>query len=304
MADRTWDAGVRNAAFEWLQGQVDSHGDVLPRKLLVEGFTLRGHRVPLVGPPGIFKPRVLSDAPLSITTAPSGPYDDAFGPNDFLRYRYRGTDPDHPDNRRLRVAMRERLPLIYFHGVVPGKYVAAWPVFVVGDDRNGLTFTVAVDDVRHRWPPAMEGTSAVRDDLESGRRQYVTAAVRQRIHQRAFRERVLDAYRRQCAFCRLRHAELLDAAHIVPDAEQGEPTVANGLALCKLHHAAFDRYFLGVRPDYVVQVRPDLLKEKDGPTLVHGIQALHGIRITVPRKPGFQPDRHSLEIRYENFRRA
>lgn len=304
MADRTRDATVRNAAFEWLQGQVESHGDVLPRELLAEGFALHGRRVPLVGPQGIFKPRVLSDAPLSITTAPSGPYDDAFGPNDLLRYRYRGTDPDHHDNRRLRVAMRERLPLIYFHGLVPGRYVAAWPVFVVGDDRGGLTFTVAVDDARHRWPPATARTSAVRDDLESGRRQYVTAAVRQRIHQRAFRERVLDAYRRQCAFCRLRHAELLDAAHIVPDAEQGEPTVANGLALCKLHHAAFDRYFLGVRPDYIVQVRPDLLKEKDGPTLVHGIQALHGVRITVPRKPGFQPDRHSLEIRYDSFRRA
>ena len=142
------------------------------------------------------------------------------------------------------------------------------------------------------------------DDLESGRPQYVTAAVRQRIHQRAFRERVLDAYRRQCAFCRFRHAELLDAAHIVPDAEQGEPTVANGLALCKLHHAAFDRYFLGVRPDYVVQVRPDLLKEVDGPTLVHGIQALHGILITVPRKPRLQPDQHFLEIRYKTFLQA
>ena len=138
---------------------------------------------------------------------------------------------------------------------------AAWPVFVVGDDRRGLTFTIAVDDARHIWSGAV---TAVHDDRESGRRQYVTAAVRQRLHQRAFRERVLDAYRNQCAFCRFRHAELLDAAHIVPDAEQGEPTVRNGLALCKLHHAAFDRYFVGVRPDYVVEVRPDLLREEDG----------------------------------------
>ena len=118
------DAAVRNAAFDWLRAQVDHHGDVLPRTLLAAGFTLNGVRIPLLGPQGIFKPKVLSAAPLSITTAPDGPYDDAFGPNDLLRYRYRGTDPDHPDNQRVRVAMRERLPLIYFHGVVPGKYLA------------------------------------------------------------------------------------------------------------------------------------------------------------------------------------
>ncbi len=302
MFDRTADKTVRNFAFEWLKAQVASHGDVLPRTLLAEGFTLRGVRVPLLGPQGIFKPRVLSDAPLSITTAPNGPYDDAFGPNDLLRYRYRGTDPDHPENRRLRFAMQERLPLVYFHGVIPGRYVAAWPVFVVGDDRGGLTFTIAVDDARHVWPSTRR--RAARDDTEAARRQYTTMAVRQRLHQRAFRERVLDAYRHQCAFCRFRHEELLDAAHIVPDADEGEPVVTNGLALCKLHHAAFDRYFLGVRPDYVVQVRPDLLDEADGPTLVHGIQALHGTRISMPRRPTLQPDQHSLKIRYEIFRRA
>ena len=107
MFDRARDATVRNAAFTWLRAQVDSHGDVLPRALLAEGFTLHGVRVPLVSPQGIFKPQVLHDAPLSITTTPDGPYDDAFGPNELLRYRYRGTDPDHPDNRRVRFAMQE-----------------------------------------------------------------------------------------------------------------------------------------------------------------------------------------------------
>ena len=302
MFDRARDATVRNAAFTWLKAQVDSHGDVLPRALLAGGFTLHGVRVPLVSPQGIFKPRVLHDAPLSITTTPDGPYDDAFGPNELLRYRYRGADPDHPDNRLVRFAMQERLPLVYFHGLMPGRYVAAWPVFVVGDDRRGLTFTIAANDTRHVWPSARG--QAARDDMESARRRYTTAAVRQRLHQRAFRERVLAAYRQQCAFCRFRHAELLDAAHIVPDSDEGEPVVANGLALCKLHHAAFDRHFLGVRPDYIVQVRADLLDETDGPTLVHGIQELHGMRITVPRTPTQRPDQHSLEIRYNAFRHA
>ena len=304
MFDRARDAAVRNAAFEWLRAQVDSVGDVLPREMLAHGFQFDGHRVPLVSPQGIFKPRVLTDAPLSITTVPDGSYDDGFGPNGLLRYRYRGTNPEHGDNRRLRFAMLERLPLVYLHRVFRGKYVAAWPVFVVGDDRAGLTFTVVVDDAPHAWPSAGAQPAAVHDDLEEGRRQYVTAATRQRVHQRAFRERVLDAYRKQCAFCRFRHAELLDAAHIEPDADGGEPVVSNGLALCRLHHAAFDRYFVGVRPDYVVQVRPDLLEEEDGPTLIHGIQSLHGARIAIPRRLRLRPDPRLLEKRYDIFLQA
>jgi putative restriction endonuclease len=244
---------------------------------------------------------VLEEAPLSITTAPQGPYDDSFGADGLLRYRYRGTDPVHPDNRGLRFAMEQRLPLVYFHGVVPGKYVAAWPVFVVGDDPPGLSFQIAVDDAAHMGLGA-EPILFVNEDEAAGRRQYITAAVRQRLHQRAFRERVLNAYRNQCSFCRLRHQELLDAAHIVPDVEpEGEPVIPNGLALCKLHHVAFDKYFLGVRPDCIVEVRPDILKERDGPTLVHAIQGLHGARISVPRRTELQPGRKFLESRYERF---
>jgi putative restriction endonuclease len=304
MFDRTQDARVRAAAFEWLSEQVAIHGDVLPRSILAQGFILDGDRIPLVGPQGIFKPRVLRDAPLSITTAPEGPYDDAFGTDGLLRYRYRGTNPDHPDNRGLRFAMERRLPLIYFHGIVPGKYVATWPVFIVKDNPAQLFFSVAVDDATH---VGLSVDQNYADGLVSednmARRVYITAAVRQRLHQRAFRERVLDAYRHQCSFCRLRHEELLDAAHIIGDTEpMGEPVVQNGLSLCKLHHAAFDSHFVGLRPDYVLEVRPDIRRERDRPTLVHAIQALHGASITLPRHPSHQPSRELLEIRYERFR--
>ncbi len=306
MAPNRHDARIRTAAFEWLAAQVAIHGDVLPRTVLENGFELDGVRVPLLGPKGIFKPKVLSEIPLSITTAPEGPYDDAFGPHGLLRYRYRGSDPQHPDNRGLRAAMLQRTPLVYFHGVVPGRYVAAWPVYIVGDDPAGLAFSVAVDDSAHLRPEAeVDSSRQVREDHDIIRREYVTAAVRVRLHQRAFRERVLEAYRYECAFCRFRHQELLDAAHIVPDSHPaGEPEVRNGLALCTLHHAAFDRSFLGLRPDYVIEVRNDLLREHDGPTLQHAIQALHGVRIAIPRPVALRPDRELLEIRYQQFRKA
>ncbi len=139
------DLQVRMAAFNWLSEQVNLHGDVLPRKVLEQGFEFQGQRIPLIAPQGIFKPRILN-LPISITTSPKGPYDDCFGKDNFLIYRYRGTDPNHRDNVGLRKAFELKLPLIYLHGIEPGKYLATWPVYIIGDDPSSLTFKVAVDD--------------------------------------------------------------------------------------------------------------------------------------------------------------
>jgi putative restriction endonuclease len=99
----------------------------------------------------------------------------------------------------------------------------------------------------------------------------------------------------------LRHRELLDAAHIVPDSEGGQPIVPNGIAMCRLHHGAFDHLLIGVRPDCRIEVRADVLAESDGPTLRHALQALHGQEITVPRQRAARPNPALLEVRYERF---
>ncbi|MDX1578202.1 MAG: HNH endonuclease, partial [Gemmatimonadota bacterium] len=219
MFDRSADERIRAATFEWLAGRIAEHGDILPRTVLAQGFRLDGTRIPLLGPQGIFKPRVL-DLPLSITTSPNSPYDDTFGADGLLEYRYRGTDPNHRDNVGLRAMMERELPLVYFHGVVPGRYVAAWPVFIVGDRPDLLTFSVAVDDPEHLGLGG-EAHLSLHEPESEGRRRYVTSLVRRRLHQKTFRERVLAAYRSECSFCRFRHEELLDAAHILPDSELG-----------------------------------------------------------------------------------
>jgi putative restriction endonuclease len=299
------DQRVRLTAFKWLEEQVRIHGDVLPRSILSEGFEFENQRVPLVGPQGIFKPKLLSQIPLSITTAPHGPYDDSFGPDSLLMYRYRGTDPQHRDNAGLRMALFRKTPLVYFHGIVPGKYLAVWPVFIVADDPGNLTFKVAVDDLSYAesyWQSEF-GRNSMSEPASDARRAYLTTAVRQRLHQRGFRERVLRAYREQCSFCRLKHLELLDAAHIIPDGEpDGLPVVKNGIALCKFHHAAFDRLLLGVRPDYVIEVRKDILREKDGPMLIHGLQGLHLKHILIPRSAELRPNPDLLDRRFQQFR--
>ena len=98
--------------------------------------------------------------------------------------------------------------------------------------------------------------------------------------------------------------EFLDAAHIVADrGSAGEPHVSNGLSLCKLHHAAFDNFFVTVDPDYRIVIRRDVLEE-DGPMLRHGLQELHGTVIALPRREVWRPSREGLEERLGRFRRA
>jgi len=296
------DARVRLAAFAFLDSIRDDTG-IIQRDVLATGFQFEGERVPLLNPQGIFKPR-LCDVPLSITTVPvaddgSRPYEDAIGNDGLLRYRYRGTNPNHHDNVRLREAGRTNTPLIYFHGVSPGRYVADYPVFVVGDDPHNLTFTVSVDERR------FAGLGNMQDDSSETeiRRRYVTRQVQQRLHQQEFRERVLEAYRRNCAVWRLKKDALLDAAHIIGDRiEEGTPIVPNGISLCSLHHRAFDSHLLTVRPDYTIEVRADVLDETDGPMLIHVLQGFHNQAIGLPRLDRHRPDRDRLAARYEKFR--
>ena len=106
--------------------------------------------------------------------------------------------------------------------------------------------------------------------------------------------------------CTLGHRELLDAAHIIPDGDpRGLPVVPNGLALCKIHHAAYDQNILGIRPDYVIEIHHRLLDELDGPMLLHGLQEHHATPLMqLPRRRADLPDRSRLEERCAKFRAA
>ena len=300
------DMRVRLAAFNWLEKQVNIHVEFLTRDLLAKGFEFDGKRVPLVSPQGIFKPQIMPEIPLTITTTPSGPYNDNLGDGEIFTYRYRGTNPDHRDNVGLRQAMLRKTPLIYLLGIVPGKYFPIWPVYIVGDSRSDLAFSVQISEPQSLHLNIQTSTRVAEANADySLTRSYALRTIKQRLHQGSFRERVLRAYREQCAFCRLKHLELLDAAHIVADSDpEGEPTVTNGIALCKLHHAAFDSNIVGVRPDYVIEVRQDILTEEDGPMLKHGLVELNKKKIILPSPANLSPDKLLLEKRYEEFRAA
>jgi len=238
------DTELRAAAFAHVQKLRERYGGRVPRADLLAGVLVRGERVPIWNyQKGIFKPAALGrdGAALSVQTSADSSYEDSHDPETgHFVYKYRGTDRAHPDNVALRRAMELQRPLLYLVAVDPGFYDAILPVYVTGDDPAGLQFTLMADQVvaLHHAP---------NDALAGPRREYVTRAVMQRLHQQQFRRLVLTAYRNQCAICRLRHVELLDAAHILPDRDpRGEPVVTNGLGLCKIHHSAYDAHILGV----------------------------------------------------------
>ena len=110
-----------------------------------------------------------------------------------------------------------------------------------------------------------------------------------RLHQRVFRERVLLAYESRCAICNLQHRELLDAAHVLGDAAGGLPVVTNGIAMCKIHHAAYDADIFGISPEYRLGVRPDVLAETDGLTLRYALQAIDQNSLKLPRERAARP---------------
>lgn len=175
---------IRNAAFTWLEEQTNIHGDVLPWDILHRGFEFRGERIIPIGATGIWKPRSMK-LPLSITTSPESRYNDSLTPEGLLKYNYRGTDPYHGDNVRLREVMRLQKPLIYFHGIIKGKYLTTWPVYIVQDNVKDLSFTVAVDDISYL---RKSDELIVEDDSATYyRRSYITSNILVRLHQRSFR---------------------------------------------------------------------------------------------------------------------
>jgi putative restriction endonuclease len=298
------DLQIRLFAFDWLKSQIEIHGVVLPRKLLHDGFSISGENYGLVGPQGIWKPKSMQ-LPISITSIIDGPYPDSIDKNSgIIDYRYRGTNPDHKDNAGLRELMKQNIPLIYFHNIAENKYVPMWPVYIVGDNPAALSFSVMADDIA--YIKTVEQFEQAAESITSyARRAYITVMSLRRVHQRGFRETVLKAYRNQCALCRLRHPELLDAAHIIGDLEDnGEPIIQNGLSLCKIHHVAFDQNIIGINPDYNVKVRKDILEEIDGPMLKYGLQSLDNASLILPRLEKDYPDKERLDYRYNQFLKA
>lgn len=92
------------------------------------------------------------------------------------------------------------------------------------------------------------------DSIESPERRKVVTTIVRRYRAADFRRRVLGAYNHRCAMCGVQ-LDLLDAAHLLPvAADNSTDDTNNGVALCKLHHAAFDRNLVSFDERYRIEV--------------------------------------------------
>lgn len=130
-----------------------------------------------------------------------------------------GTLAAIPENRRK---MREALVARYF----PHHAAALL----------GNVATVAVEP--------LAATEVAEDEIEFGRSP-------------AFRRKILEIYDHQCVACGLRiklpaayDVSFIDAAHLIPFSVAPNDHPTNGLALCKNHHWAMDRFLIAPGPDY------------------------------------------------------
>lgn len=122
--------------------------------------------------------------------------------------------------------------------------------------------------------------------------------VRPRLGQSGFQVVVTDAYQRRCAITGERTLPVLEAAHILPYAQQGPHELQNGLLLRSDFHKLFDKGLVTITTELTVEVSPKIREEwfngKD-------YYRLHGQRLAnLPTDPEHHPSRKYLQWHNEN----
>ncbi|WP_242497786.1 HNH endonuclease [Microbacterium protaetiae] len=286
-------AAIRQDVFHWLDDVFIGHGGYEIHHTVLKSYTWRGERLPLLDTGrGIRNPEEFSSTLTIMSGWKKNQYEDYESDNGWVTYHYRAGEGG--DNIKLIRAYENRDPIVYFRAVREGYYLPYYPIYIAENDPAERVVRFPLD----------EGLAVLGDPTtySAAQKRYADALVRTRLHQPIFRARVLHAYSGSCTVCELKHSELLDAAHIIPDAsEHGVAHVTNGLAMCKIHHAAYDRNLMGITADFEVRINSDLLLEVDGPMLRHGLQEMHGQQIHLPTRRTERPSQDRLAERFEEF---
>ncbi len=162
--------------------------------------------------------------------------------------------------------------------------IAFRPEFLVDYalNANALHATGAID----QDTDLLNKLDSVTDDqveaVAAAERKKVISQIVRKYRAHDFRSRVLSAYGCQCAACGIQ-LELIDAAHIVPVEEPGSTDeTTNGIAFCKLHHAAYDRNLLSFDHRYRIEVSERQVERLTEANLIGGLrQFRRNLRVAI-----------------------
>ncbi|HEV7254644.1 MAG TPA: HNH endonuclease [Mesorhizobium sp.] len=114
------------------------------------------------------------------------------------------------------------------------------------------------------------------DATIASHRQFAITKTRRALRALDFRSRVLTAYSHRCAMCSVQ-LRLVDGAHILPVSEPASTDeTANGIALCALHHRAYDRGLLTFDGHFRTHINDLQVQELTNSGLDGGIAAFGG----------------------------
>ena len=123
---------------------------------------------------------------------------------------------------------------------------------------------------------------------------------------RGFRNKVLEIYDYQCAACGLRinipgvaDGTFVDAAHLIPFQESRNDHPTNGVALCKNHHWAMDRFLIAPSAEGVWRTSTRLLPHRSRGE--EDLVRLSGRAVLPPREPAFAPALDALAWRCQRL---
>lgn len=209
---------------------------------------------------------------------------------EFLREAYeRGFAPCNKGNREIAIAFRPDFIAEYIRFLEPLHDAGKSPV-----DFSILS-SISQD-------PAAVNDSDLQKVSEP--RRSAVASIRRALRDSSFNQRVLTAYGHQCAMCSLQ-MDLVEGAHIVPVAvPDSTDETSNGLALCALHHKAYDRAIVTVDDRYHVLMsgsRKDRLRQigHDGgmDSFIAGLRPLIILPPAVSDRPNIRYLRKGREVR-------
>ena len=128
---------------------------------------------------------------------------------------------------------------------------------------------------------------------------------------RGFRQAVIEAYDCKCAFCGMKIISPdslyweVEAAHIVPHSSKGKDDIWNGIALCRLHHWAFDVGWFTLQNDFTIQISSQVNSLPETFGRINEIDFMRIFsskksKISLPKQKEIYPHRNAISWHREN----